>query len=285
LMTKGNLIGVDLGGTNVRAGLIGEKGLIAQSACQVSSSGSEEQVLQEIRETVAEVFDDTVSGIGIGVPSVVDVDRGVVYTVENIPSWREVFLADIMEKWFKVPVQVNNDANCFALGEFYYGSGRGYRDLLGMVVGTGLGAGLVIDGRLYCGQNCGAGEVGSIPFQGETIEYYCSGQYFSREHGLDGAVLHERALGGDREAREIFSEFGAYFGQALMTVLYAYDPQIIVMGGSVSKAWPFYEPAARRVLESFSYQHALARVKIVVSTVTGVALLGAAALCLDAGKK
>jgi glucokinase len=83
----------------------------------------------------------------------VDVEKGIVYSVINIPSWHEVPLKQILEDRFGLPVFVNNDANCFAMGELYYGSGRGYRHLVGLIVGTGLGAGIVVNGRLYSGAN------------------------------------------------------------------------------------------------------------------------------------
>jgi glucokinase len=262
------VIGVDLGGTNVRAGKV----------------VGQETVLQEISETIAAVFDKTVSGIGIGVPSLVDVDKGIVYTVENIPSWQKVPLKDIIEQHFQVPVFVNNDANCFALGELYFGAGRGYRDLVGMVLGTGLGAGIVINGKLYCGRNCGAGEIGTIPYREHTVEYYCSGQFFWHQYGVDGGTLYEQARQGDASALEKFAVFGDNLGQVVMIALYAYDPEIIVLGGSASKAWPFFEASLRLRLKDYAWQHALARLILQPSQTSEIAVLGAAALCYDAKK-
>ena len=196
-MSEPAVIGVDLGGTNVRAGKVVGQEIVAHRARAITCRGTQESVLQEIRETIAAVFDKKVAGIGIGVPSLVDVDKGIVYTVENIPSWKEVPLKDILEQSFQVPVYVNNDANCFALGELYFGAGRGYRDLVGMVLGTGLGAGIIINGKLYCGRNCGAGEIGTIPYREHTVEYYCSGQFFQHQYGVDGGTLYEQARQGD----------------------------------------------------------------------------------------
>lgn len=283
-MSQPAVIGVDLGGTNVRAGRVVGQEIAAHSARAISGRGSEETVLGEIRETIAAVMDKSVSGIGIGVPSLVDVDKGIVYTVENIPSWKEVPLKEILERSFQVPVFVNNDANCFALGELYFGAGRGYRDLVAMVLGTGLGAGIVINGKLYCGRNCGAGEIGTIPFREHTVEYYCSGQFFQNQYGIDGGELYEQARRGDAAAREKFAVFGDNLGYAVMIALYAYDPEIIVLGSSASKAWPFFEAAMRRRLKDFAWQHALARLTIQPSQTTEIAVLGAAALCYDAKK-
>jgi glucokinase len=283
-MNKQTVIGVDLGGTNVRAGKIVGQKMVAHRARTITAHGAQDLVLREVLETIAAVFDNQVSAIGIGVPSLVDVDKGIVYSVENIPSWKEVPLKEILQQSFGITVHVNNDANCFALGEFYFGAGRGLQHLVGMILGTGLGAGIIIDGKLYCGRNCGAGEIGKIHYKEHTIEDYCSGRFFRQQYRIDGNILFERARQGDAQALEIFNTYGDNLGQALMIALYAYDPEIIVLGGSVSKAWPFYEKSLRRKLESFAYRHALDRVTIQPAQTPEISILGAAALCYDMEK-
>jgi glucokinase len=281
-MKSQTVIGVDLGGTNVRAGRIAGQKIEAYRARPISAAGSRELVLEEVRAIIASVMDRRVSAIGIGVPSLVDVDKGVVYSVGNIPSWQKVPLKKILERSFGIPVHVNNDANCFALGEFRFGAGRRCRNLVGMILGTGLGAGVIIDGKLYGGTNCGAGELGKIPFREHTVEHYCSGEFFRRQYGMDGATLYERARRDDAEALGIFTAFGDNLGQALMIALYAYDPEMIVLGGSVSKAWPFFEKAMRHRLERFVYRHALARTIIKPARTLRISVLGASALGADA---
>ena len=214
-----------------------------------------------------------------------DVDEGIVYSVGNIPSWQKVPLKKNLEQSFGIPVHVNNDANCFALGEFHFGAGRGCRHLVGMVLGTGLGAGIIINGKLYCGGNCGAGEIGKIPFREHTVEYYASGGFFRQLYGMDGRTLCGQARQGDAQALGIFETFGDNLAQAVTIALHAYDPEIIVLGGSVSKAWPYFQKALRRKLESFVYPHALDRVVIQPARTPKISVLGAAALCYAAEKK
>jgi glucokinase len=281
-MDSRTLIGVDLGGTNMRAGRVEAGALAAHAIRATPSKATAEVVLEELCGAIGEVLTSDTAAIGIGVPSVVDVERGIVYTVENIPSWQEVHLKQILERRFGVPVYVNNDANCFAVGEFHFGQGQGFRHMVGMVVGTGLGAGVILNGHLYSGANCGAGEIGTIPYRGETFEYFASGQRFPREHGVNGAMIHAKAAQGDPEALKILADFGEDFGQVIMTTLYAFDPEIIVLGGSVSKAFPFFEKSMRKVLGDFAYQRALQRLLIRVSEEPQIAILGAAALGLDA---
>jgi glucokinase len=281
-VTNEAVLGVDLGGSRVRVGKVRAGALERHEARRISGHARRDVVLGEIFQAVDQVFDDDVAGIGCGVPSVVDVGRGVVYAVENIPSWHEVPLKDELERRYGVPAAINNDANAFAVGELHFGKGRGRRNLVGMTLGTGLGAGVVIDGRLYNGANCGAGELGAIPYREGSIEQYCAGPFFEREAGVGGNVVFQRAREGDAEALRLFAAYGRELGYAVMVALYAYDPELIVLGGSISRAFPFFERGLRERLREFAYQHALERLEIACSEIEHVAVLGAAALYLNA---
>lgn len=285
-MKKNSIIAVDLGGTSLRVGKIQETEIIERCARSVPMTDNDQVVVKELINAIETLFDEEVAGIGVGVPSLVDVDRGIVYTVQNIPSWKEVHLKDALEDVFKVPVYVNNDANCFAVGECHYGKGRAYRDIVGISIGTGLGSGIIINRCLYNGANCGAGEIGTIPYKDETVEYYCSGQFFSRQYGTSGENIFERAKAGDPTALQAYNEFGYEMAHAMMTALYAFDPQIVILGGSVSQAFEFFKKTMMEKLQkTFAYQHALQRLVIEPSELPDVPLLGAAALHLDALEK
>jgi glucokinase len=195
------ILGVDLGGSGVRVGKVQAGEVQRFMAAPISGRARAEVVSGEIYRAIDGVFDGDVKGIGCGVPSVVDVERGIVYSVENIPAWQEVPLKDDLERRYGVPAYVNNDANAFAVGELHFGQGRGRRHLVGLTLGSGLGAGVVIDGRLYIGANCGAGELGAIPFRELTVEQYCAAPFFQREAGASGEEVHRRALAGDAAAR------------------------------------------------------------------------------------
>ncbi len=152
-------IGVDLGGTNIRAALIDGQTIIRKAKSPCPAKGTCEEVLETVAGLICEVLCEGVEAIGIGVPSVVDTRRGIVYNVANIPSWVEVPLKDILEKRFGIPVNINNDSNCFTLGESRFGKGQGFGSMVGVTLGTGVGSGIIIDGKLYEGRNAGAGEV------------------------------------------------------------------------------------------------------------------------------
>jgi glucokinase len=275
------IVGVDLGGTHVRAGRVRDGQIETSVSLPISGTASVRVVLGEVFTAIDAVVDGGIDGIGFCVPSMVDVDTGVVYSVVNIPSWREVPLKDELERRYGVRSFINNDANAFAVGELHFGKGRGYRNLVGIVIGTGLGAGVVINGRLYSGTNCGAGEIGNIAYRGSTLESWCSGTFLQQASGVDGEAVHERARAGDRVAQELLDSVGTALGDAILIVLYAYDPEIVILGGAVSRAFPLFERAMRARLQSHAFPHALGRLQIARTDGNDVALLGAAAIYLN----
>jgi glucokinase len=281
-MARNNIIGVDLGGTNARAGLVRNQQLGEVSSVQINPHGSQEEVLDHLCGLIDQTKPQDVDGVGIGVPSVVDLEKGIVYDVQNIPSWQEVPLKSILEEKYSIPVLVNNDANCFALGEKHFGKGVGYQSVIGLIVGTGFAGGIILDGKLYPGMNCGAGEFGMIPYLESIYEHYCAGQFFTRHVGQTGAEVFQRAVEGDREAVEIFAEFGHHVGRGIKMILYAYDPEIIILGGSVRKAFRFFNEAMWESIGSFAFSTSVKSLKIEVSELEHVAILGAAALHYDA---
>jgi glucokinase len=277
------IVGVDLGGTQVRAGKVRAGELERHEARRISSRARQEVVLAEIFEVIDQVFDEEVAGIGCGVPGLVDVEPGIVYRVENIPSWQEVPLKEELERRYGVPACINNDESAFAVGELCFGKGRGRRNLVGMTLGTGLGAGVIVEGRLYSGTNGGAGEIGLIPYREHTLEYYCAGGFFQRAGG--GEEVFRRARNGNPEALRLYQDFGFELGYAVLVALYTYDPEQIVFGGSISRAFPLFERGLRERLAMDVFPRALEQLEITRSEIEHVAILGAAALYLDAHKR
>lgn len=278
----GTIIGIDLGGTKVSVGAVTNGAVERVVRREVPSQEAADVVLAEIFDAIGEVFDATVMGIGCGVPSVVDVEEGVVYDVENIPSWKVMPLKAALQDRFRVPASVNNDANAFAVGEHVFGAGRDYSDVVALTLGTGMGTGVIVRGRLYSGVNCGVGEIGMIAHKGLTLEDYCSGPFFSREYGAAGDDIYRRARAGDTEAVAAFDRFGAELSEAVMIALYAYDPQAVIFGGSISAAFDLFEAGLRRGLERFAYRRVIEKLVMMPSTLGNSAVLGAAALYVDA---
>jgi len=275
------IIGVDLGGTKVAVGRVRDGEVEQLVKHRVPSNEDKVTVLGVVMDAVAEVMRPEVTAIGCGVPSVVDVAEGIVREVGNIPSWKAVPLKAEVEARFGLPAAIDNDANVFALGEYVFGAGRGRRHLVGMTLGTGLGTGVVMDGRLLHGANCGVGELGKTAHKKLLLQGWCASPYFPREWGSSADELHQRAREGDEESLRAFDAYGQELSAAIMLALYAYDPEIIVLGGSISTAFDLFERGMKRGLESFAYPHILERAAIVPSELEHAAVLGAAALCLD----
>ena len=239
---------------------------------------AEETVTNQLLEQIRQVMTPDVTAIGVGVPSVVDAEKGIVYNVANIPAWREVHLKDILEAEFGIPASINNDSNCFTLGVSVFGEGRAFRNIVGVTMGTGIGAGIIIDGKLYGGRNTGAGEIGSLPYLTADYEHYCSSGFFTKFHQRTGKELGQLASQGDPTALAVWQEFGRHVGNLMQAVLYTYDPEAIILGGGIASAFPYFESAMWEQLAKFPYPETVNHVSIIPSTLEDAALLGAAAL-------
>lgn len=271
-------IAVDLGGTNVCAARI-ENGICTDlKSIPCDAQGSEDAVVGQLESLIASLAGPSLEGIGIGVPAIVDVERGVVYNAVNIPSWREVHLKEKIEKAFGVRVEVNNDCNCFALGEHRYGAGRGMSDMLGITLGTGVGAGVIIGGKLYSGLCAGAGEIGSLPYLSSDYEHYCSSLFLRDVYHTDGGTLAALAAKGDAEALRIWDEFGSHLGELIKAILFTYAPEAVVIGGGIAASMPLFEAGMRRTIDTFPYPAISSRCRIVRAELKEANLLGAASL-------
>ncbi len=170
------------------------------------------------------------------------------------------------------------------LGEKYFGKGLGIDSIVGLILGTGFGAGLIMNGKLVSGENCGAGEVGMLPYKDSIFEHYCSGQFFEIQKNKKGQEVFDLAQNGDPKAIEMYKEFGTHVGNAIKAVMYAYDPALIILGGSVSNAFHLFKDTMREAMADFAYPESLKKLKIEISELEHVAVLGAAALQLNQQK-
>ena len=277
---EGSYIGVDLGGTNMRVAKV-KDGVIVDLKIWPTPrfAKSCEETIQALISIISEVFDKEVLSIGIGVPSVVDRRAGIVYNVANIPYWEEVLLKELLTQRFSVPVFVDNDANCFALGERYFGKGQTVSNFVGLTIGTGLGGGIIQQGQLLADANCGSGEFGEIPYKEHNLEYYCSGSYFMNVWKTNGKEMYDLAVLQDSRALEAYRQFGLHLADAVKIVVLTLDPQMIVFGGSVADAHRFYEASMLEGLKDFPYPNSIRNLQIEFSTLENAGILGAVSLC------
>lgn len=275
------VLGIDIGGTNIKIGLIENNRIIKQSFCGIDVKATEEETIWSLFKLIDGIINSEVTAIGIGVPAVVDPLTGIVYDVQNIPAWKEVGLKEIILQRYKLPVFINNDANCFALGEKIFGKGKQYENFIGLSIGTGIGMGIIIDHRLYNGVLCGAGEVGMLPYKDGIMEDYSSGDFFINHYNLSAKYLYQEAEKGNQPALDAFNEFGFHLGECLKAIIYMFAPEAIILGGSISKAYPYFKSSMEQSLQTFAYQKQIQNLKIETSNQDGIAILGAASLCFQ----
>lgn len=276
-----SIIGIDLGGTNIRGGLVSENILSNIISKKINAQGSVEEVMQELFSLTDKLINDSVKAIGIGVPGLIAANEGFVYDVVNIPSWKKVPLQHRMEERYKIPVLIENDANCFALGEFYFGKGKGANSMIGLAIGTGLGSGVIINKKLYSGKNGGAGEFGMIDYLDHYYEYYASGQFFKNIYGINGEKVFKSAVDGNTKAIRMYEEMGFHLGKAIKMMLYALDVELIILGGSVRHAYPYFSTTMWQQIKTLAFQKAVENLRIEISELENAGLLGAAGLCYD----
>ncbi len=279
-MINKEIIGVDLGGTNIVAARI-KNGEIIQSATQATeASKSKEDILNNLIFAINRVKTDQTAAIGIGMPGILSPQKGLVHETVNIPSWKGFHLVNAIEEQLNLPVKINNDANCFALGTNRHGVAKAYKNVVALALGTGLGGGIINDGKIVPGMGNGAGEFGQIPYLDHTYEDYCSGKFFSGINEVDGEEIYQMALKGEKEALKLWNELGKHLGSLAVNIVYSLAPQAIVFGGSVSHGYDFFAPAIKEALMKLPLQHVAGNVELLKEDNPTIALLGAAALCL-----
>jgi len=272
------ILGIDLGGTNIRIGQVEYDRVVNKIAAPSPSRMSLIDSLDYLINMIRGMITPDVEGIGIGVPSVLDITKGIVYNVTNIPAWKEVYLKDILYKEFQLPVFINNDSNCFVLGEKHHGVGKRFKDITGVTLGTGVGAGVIVNHELYGGRNTGAGEIGSLPYLDANFEYYCSSEFFIKQYNTTGKAIAEQALSGNEQAQKIWDEFGTHIGNLIQAILYVYDSELIIFGGGIAEAFPLFEKQIWETIHLFPYPETIKNVRIEISKNNDISILGAAAL-------
>ncbi len=279
-MKQSSIVVIDLGDTKINFGLYRAGEIVHHFVQPFNAQASVSESISFLSDCIAQVRQQDTCAVAIGVPSIVDVGQGIVFDAVNIKSWQKVALKDELQARLDLPVYVNNDVNCFVKGEHTNKEQLGYSNMVGLCLGTGLGAGIVLQNELYEGANCCAGEIGCIGYLNSTFDDYCSGQFFKNSFNECGSVLAEQARAGDLRAINAFHEFGQHLAAVIAHLLFVVDPQIIVLGGSVSKSYDLFIDSVWQNLADFPYQNVVNNLIIEKSNLENAALLGAAQLYL-----
>ncbi|TCR85837.1 ROK family protein [Rhizobium sp. BK376] len=267
----------DLGGTELRAALVNDAGdLLSFSAVPTRATDGPAAVIDQIEQLATAILtkapDLSPIGIGIGAPGPLDPEAGVVIAAPTLAGWNEVPLADILSTRFQLPVRLENDANAAALGEWRYGAGRGVRSMVFVTVSTGIGGGVIADGRILHGRRGLAAEIGHMTITGEGERCFCgaigcfeavaSGTALGRRATActkcaDGSLLRELSAGaditgrhvveagrkGDARAIELLNEEALWLGIGFTNLLHLYSPDILVIGGGISHGFDLLSEA------------------------------------------
>ena len=283
------VIGVDLGGTKVLAGVVDREGGVEQRRERPTPLASQDELLAGLDEAVEELIGDGVVALGFGIPSQIDQRTGKVGGSVNIPLGDLDFRGRMSER-FGLPVGIDNDANAATLAEFVAGAGRDAREMVMLTLGTGCGGGAVIDGRLYRGW----AEFGHMvvefdgrPCQGTChgrghLEPYVTGKAATKlaqaEFGpaADAHRLVRLAAEGEARAVEILAGMGRYLGAGIATLVNIFNPELVVIGGGFAAAGDFVLDPAREVVRRDSLGDAGEKVRIVRAELgTAAGLIGA----------
>ncbi|MBF0331503.1 MAG: ROK family protein [Candidatus Omnitrophica bacterium] len=267
------IIGIDVGGTNVKLGLVNGKGdIIGRLSFSTKNvAATPEKLTAAICEAAGAILrkdripKDMISGVGVGLPGLVDVKNGIVRVLPNIPGWKDVLLRKAMEKKLGLAVRLENDVNMIALGEWQYGAGKGLTDAMFVTLGTGVGAGLILNGAIYRGPGFAAGEIGHIPLnEGGPVcgcggwgcfERYVGNQELRQiaakmfnEPDIALEEIYNKAVEGKKKALKFWDMIGERVGNGLVGPVNLLNPQAIVVGGGVARSFAFLEPAIVRTL-------------------------------------
>ena len=279
------LIGVDVGGTAIKLGRFSNGGeLLAELECPTPQPAMPGGVVTAIVDAVAALDPNRrASRVGIGLPGPMDAAARVARVCINLPGWQQVPLAEWLEPQLGRRVTLANDGNCALMGEAWRGAAVGYRDVLLLTLGTGVGGGVLLNGQLFTGQGGAAAEPGLISVNPDgpacnsgnrgSLEQYCSIAGLRRLLDQDPQTLDRLARAGDLQALEAWREYGRWLGVGLSSLIYVLTPQLVLIGGGLSAASAHFLP------------HALAEVEQRVQAVSRLGLeMRCAALGNGAGR-
>lgn len=308
-------VAVDLGGTHVRTGVVDHTLRIAgrtdePTRHELGPEGVIDQIVRQTRESVRQTGTEWshVSGLAIGAPGPLDSTTGVVLSPPNMPGWDDVPLKTMLEAELQIPVKVVNDANAAALGESYFGAGRGHRNLVYLTISTGIGGGIVVEGRLLEGASGMAGELGHMTIDRSgpickcgnrgCLEVLASGTAIARRfrEGLEAGVksgatdwlgeahptaadVARAAALGDEFALTVFTDAAEAVGFGVVNCIHIFNPEVIAIGGGVSNAGALLFDPINRIVDRYALPVPRSAVRVLPAELgDDVGLVGAGAV-------
>jgi glucokinase len=283
---QGQLLGaIDLGGTKILSALFTAVGDILDVCVETPTptEQSPEELIGSIAANLLKTVESNgrqvkeVAGIGIGVPTTIQYETGLIDESPNLPRVKDYPLAGKLGECLGLPVTMEKDANCFLLGEMNYGAATGCASCCGVTLGTGLGLGLAIENQLVRGSSYCAGEIWTSPYRGGILEDWVSGPSLASQYcraggeHLTGMEIYRRATEGELLARKVLHQLGEALGFGLSYLVNVLNPDVVIVGGSVARAWDFFSAPMHEIVD----KHRVKRnaTKIIPGTLGGKASL------------
>ncbi len=312
------VIAVDLGGTQLRVALCSTDCHMVLRHAEPSRAHEGIQplvgrIIDGVRMMGAEAGWDRVAGVGLSVPGPVDPRRGLILWAPNLPGWRDVPLGEMLARAIERPIFLGNDANLAALAEQRYGAGQGQADMVYITVSTGIGGGIISDGRLIVGRGGLGAEVGHMTVEAHgplcncgnigCLEALASGTALARQGRelvsagvqtrirdlvegdlarITAKIVHDAAAEGDTVAVDLYRKAGMYLGVGIVNLMYLFNPSVFVIGGSVAKGWELlYAPMQATVRQRIAEVYWRNCPIVPAALGDDVSLMGAAILVTD----
>lgn len=257
------IVGIDLGGTYIKSVLTDQQGRVLNKAVKATRKGRKrivDNIIECIKEVSYGVNKKDLLGVGVGVPGIIDRKTGKIIKLPNISGFEGFDLKQAIKNRFKVPVEIDNDSNRMAVAEGWFGAGKGVSNFICLTIGTGVGSGIIIDGKLYTGKGK-AGEAGDIIVEPNLkgagidkreIEEHVSVRAVKRlakQKGMktnDPEEIARLARKGNKKAKSVYSEIGRYLGIGLADIASVLDPELILLGGGLAKTGNLILDPARK---------------------------------------
>lgn len=295
------IIGIDLGGTNLRIGLFDSKlNLKEKLNYDTTDFKTKSSLIEIIIKSIRDIFirynlkKNDIMGIGLGVPGPINSKKGLVYFFPNIKGWRNVNLLNILKRRLKVPIYIDNDTNLMSLAEANFGAGKLYKNLICITLGTGVGGGIIIDKKLYQGSSFTAGEIGHIPINEKgpkcscgsiaCLESYVGSLRLIKEaktiFGKDTRLeeISYLAKNGNPKAINFWKKVGERLGIALSGIVNLLNPDAIIIGGGISNAGKYLFDSIRKTIKKRAMPIQAKHVKILKAKLKDAGILGSALL-------
>lgn len=295
-MDKKVIIGVDLGGTKIMTGAIDFEGRVLGTPVKVPTEGNDtaESIIRRVTNSVETTMTGLnlsirdIAGIGIGSTGPLDLDAGLILECPQLPNMHFFPLRKTIQDHFGIPVYLNNDANCLIYGESIFGAAADKKNVVGFTLGTGIGCAVVLDKKILNGSTGTAGEIWPVPYQSGIIEDIVSGGGVSKifksisDRDKTSFEVYKMALEGDTEALQTWNEFGKHLAVPIAWSINLIDPEVVILGGSITGAWPFFKDSMEEHLRKWICPVPAERTKVIRAKLgDNAGFIGAACLVIE----